>query len=93
MFLSDDRVMLENFHVLCDYGIPHSKIGKMYKEIKEIFEYDHGILALKLQAYETLGLSRPIVIKLISCCPSLLIGGVKSEFVKVLERKIEEIRD
>ncbi|GLT53072.1 hypothetical protein SLA2020_263680 [Shorea laevis] len=86
MFLSDDCVMLENFHVLCDYGIPRSKIGKMYTETTEVFKYDHGMLALKLQAYETLGLSRPTVVKLVSCCPSVLIGGVNSEFVKVLER-------
>lgn len=86
MFLSDNHVMLENFHALCDYGIPRSKIGKMYKEEDEIFGYDYGILALKLQAYENLGLSRPTVIKLVSCCPSLLIGGVNGEFVKVLER-------
>jgi hypothetical protein len=91
MFLSDDHVMLGNFHVLCNYGIPHSKMGKMYKEAKEIFGYDYGILALKLQAYEKLGLSKPTVIKLISCCPSLLIGGVNCEFVKVLER-LKELR-
>uniref|UniRef100_A0A2N9ISM1 Transcription termination factor MTEF18, mitochondrial-like n=1 Tax=Fagus sylvatica TaxID=28930 RepID=A0A2N9ISM1_FAGSY len=91
MFLSDDHVMLDNFHVLCNYGIPRSKMGKMYKEAKEIFGYDYGILALKLQAYEKLGLSKPTVIKLISCCPSLLIGGVNCEFVKVLER-LKELR-
>jgi hypothetical protein len=91
MFLSDDHVMLGNFHVLCNYGIPHSKMGKMYKEAKEIFGYDYGILALKLQAYEKLGLSKPTVIKLISCCPSLLIGGVNCEFVEVLER-LKELR-
>jgi hypothetical protein len=86
MFLSDDHVMLDNFHVLCNYGIPRSKMGKMYKEAKEIFGYDYWTLALKLQAYEKLGLSKPTVIKLISCCPSLLIGRVNCEFVKVLER-------
>lgn len=91
MYLSDDHVMLDNFHVLCGYGIPRSKIGKMYKEAKEIFGYDYGILALKLQAYENLGLSKSTVIKLISCCPSLLIGGVNCEFVKVLER-LKELR-
>ena len=91
MFLSDDHVMLDNFHVLCNYGIPRSKMGKMYKEAKEIFGYDYGILALKLQAYEKLGLSKPTVIKLIGCCPSLLIGGVNCEFVKVLER-LKELR-
>ncbi|KAM7270290.1 hypothetical protein ACFE04_029504 [Oxalis oulophora] len=73
-FLSDDSVMVDNFHVLCDYGIPRSKIGKMYKEAREIFGYEHGVLAVKLQAYENLGLSRTTVIKLVSCCPTLLIG-------------------
>ncbi|KAG6696534.1 transcription termination factor MTEF18, mitochondrial-like isoform X1 [Carya illinoinensis] len=86
MFLNDDHVMLDNFHALCDYGIPRTRVGKLYKEANEIFGYDYGILALRLQAYETLGLSKSIVIKLINCCPSLLIGGVNNEFVKVLER-------
>ncbi|KAL5840595.1 hypothetical protein ACOSQ3_013263 [Xanthoceras sorbifolium] len=90
MFLSDDHVMFENFHVLCGYGIPRSKIGRMYKEEREIFGYDYGVLALKLQAYEKLGLSKNTVIKLVSCCPSLLLGGVDSKFVKVLE-KLKEL--
>ncbi|EOY27493.1 Mitochondrial transcription termination factor family protein, putative [Theobroma cacao] len=86
MFLRDDSVMLDNFHVLCDYGIPRSKMGKMYKVAREIFGYDYGVLALKLQAYENLGLSKPTVIKLVSCCPSLLVGGVDAEFAGALER-------
>ncbi|XVE51701.1 hypothetical protein DITRI_Ditri02bG0062500 [Diplodiscus trichospermus] len=86
MFLRDDSVMLDNFHVLSDYGIPRIKIGKMYKEAREIFGYDHGLLALKLKAYENLGLSKPTVIKLVSCCPSLLVGDVDAEFSGVLER-------
>lgn len=86
MFLSDDHAMLENFHVLCDYGIPRGKIGKMYKEAKEIFGYGYGVLALKLRAYEILSLSKSTVIKLVSCCPSLLIGDVCSEFVRLLEK-------
>ncbi|XP_010092645.2 transcription termination factor MTEF18, mitochondrial [Morus notabilis] len=86
MFLSDNSSMLQNFHVLCDYGIPHSKIGRMYLEAKEIFGYDKGVMSLKLRAYEKLGLSRPTVIKLVSCYPLLLVGGVNSEFVKVLQK-------
>ncbi|XVF25363.1 hypothetical protein REPUB_Repub13aG0206400 [Reevesia pubescens] len=89
MFLSDDSVMLDNFHVLCDYGIPRSKMGKMYKETREIFGYDFGVLDLKIQAYENLDLSKPTVIKLVSCCPSLLVGsvtGVDAEFAGFLER-------
>ncbi|XP_012484771.1 transcription termination factor MTEF18, mitochondrial [Gossypium raimondii] len=85
MFLTDDSVMLENFRVLRDYGIPRIKMGNMYKESREIFEYDYGILASKLKAYENLGLSKAIVIKLVSCCPSLLVGGVDAEFAAVLE--------
>ncbi|MBA0767358.1 hypothetical protein Gotri_016250 [Gossypium trilobum] len=85
MFLTDDSVMLENFRVLRDYGIPRIKMGKMYKESREIFEYDYGILASKLKAYENLGLSKATVIKLVSCCPSLLVGGVDAEFAAVLE--------
>lgn len=86
MFLSDDHLLLENIHVLCDYGVPRSKMGKMYKEAREIFGYDYGLLTLKLQAYENLGLSQMAVIKLVSCCPSLLVGGVDSEFIKVLQK-------
>lgn len=85
MFLSDDPSLVENFHVLCDYGIPRIKIGRMFKEAKEIFGYDFGVMYSKLKAYENLGLSRPTVIKLVSFCPSLLIGGVNSEFVEVLQ--------
>ena len=88
MFLSDDPVMLENFHVLCSYGIPRSKIGTMYREAKEIFGYDYGVMFSKLQAYENLGLSRQTVVKLVSCCPLLLVGGVNTEFVEVLQKLI-----
>ncbi|KAL5577671.1 hypothetical protein UlMin_019370 [Ulmus minor] len=86
MYLSDDPLMLENYRVLCDYGIPRVKIGKMYKEGKEIFGYDFGVLSSKLVAYENLGLCRTSVIKLVSCCPLLLVGSVSHEFVEVLRR-------
>eukprot|EP00268_Persea_americana_P058214 TRINITY_DN7023_c0_g1_i4.p1 TRINITY_DN7023_c0_g1~~TRINITY_DN7023_c0_g1_i4.p1 ORF type:complete len:600 (-),score=86.75 TRINITY_DN7023_c0_g1_i4:663-2462(-) len=85
MFLSDDDMLLENFHVLCNFGVPYSKIGKMYKEAIEIFRYDHGVLSSKLHAYEALGLSKPMVIKFVTCCPMLLIGGVDGALIRVLE--------
>ncbi|KAJ4702578.1 putative Mitochondrial transcription termination factor family protein [Melia azedarach] len=90
IFLSDDEVMLDNFRVLCDYGIPRSKMGNMYKEVTEIFGYDYGVLDSKLRAYENLGLSKNTVIKLVNCCPLLLIGGVDGKFVKVLQ-KLKEL--
>ncbi|KAM7500353.1 hypothetical protein LguiA_024767 [Lonicera macranthoides] len=85
MFLGDDDVMLDNFHVLCYYGIPRSKIGGMYKEAKEIFGYEYGILVMRLRAYEDLGLSKPAVIRLVCCCPSLLVGSVNNDFIRILE--------
>ncbi|XP_057511844.1 transcription termination factor MTEF18, mitochondrial [Actinidia eriantha] len=86
MYLSDDQVMLDNFQLLCDYGVPRSKIGTIYKEANEIFRYDYGILASKLRTFEELGLSKPTIIKLVSCCPSLLVGGANKEFIGVLEK-------
>ncbi|ESQ39614.1 hypothetical protein EUTSA_v10000826mg [Eutrema salsugineum] len=84
--LSDDGVMFENFRVLSNYGIPRSKIGRVYKEAREIFGYEDGVLASKLEAHESLGLSKPIVIKLVICCPSLLVGEVDCEFVSVVNK-------
>ncbi|KAF4389736.1 hypothetical protein F8388_009869 [Cannabis sativa] len=86
MYLSDDPSMLENYHVLCDYGIPRIKIGNMYKKAKEIFGYDSGVMYSKLKGYENLGLKRHTVIKLVSSCPLLLIGSVDSDFVEVLRK-------
>ncbi|KAJ0965079.1 hypothetical protein J5N97_026217 [Dioscorea zingiberensis] len=37
MFLADDVTLLENYHALCNYGIAHGKIGKIYKEATEVF--------------------------------------------------------
>ncbi|KAG5252801.1 transcription termination factor MTEF [Salix suchowensis] len=85
MFLCDDGLLLQNYHVLCNYGIARSKIGKIYKEATEVFGYDYGVLALKLKAYEELGLSQSFMIKLVVCSPYLLIGEVNADFIKVLE--------
>lgn len=86
IFLGDDGLLLDNFHVLCGYGIPRTKIGKMYKEAKEIFGYEHGVLSLKLKAYEKLGLSKSTVIKLVTCCPSLMVGRIDHNFLTVLDK-------
>ncbi|WCJ28461.1 Mitochondrial transcription termination factor family protein [Euphorbia peplus] len=85
-FLSEDHLLLENFSVLCNYGIPRSKIGQIYLEAREIFSYETGSLYLKLVAYEKLGLSKATVIKVVTSCPSLLTGVVDKDFVDVLEK-------
>ncbi|KAK1563600.1 hypothetical protein Q3G72_029866 [Acer saccharum] len=84
MFLSDDELLLENYYVLCNYGIARSKIGKIYKQAMEVFRYDFGVLQSKLQAYEELGLNQFFISKVIVCSPHLLIGGVNAKFVEVL---------
>ncbi|WOL12043.1 transcription termination factor MTEF18, mitochondrial-like [Canna indica] len=86
MFLSEDEELIENYHVLCNYGIAREKIGKIYRETTEIFRYQYGVLGLKLRAYEELGLRKSTIIKVISSSPTLLIGGVNKDFVKVLEK-------
>ncbi|KAL0534660.1 hypothetical protein IC582_028951 [Cucumis melo] len=64
-FLSDDHLMLQNLHVLCNYGIPWSKMGKMYKEAREVFANDYGVLASKLRSYENLGLAKAKLLSLL----------------------------
>lgn len=86
IYLSDDDILLENYNVLCNYGVPRSKIGKMYKEGMEMFRYDLGVLSTRLQYYEKLGLSKPTIIKLVTCCPRLLVGDVDVNFLNVLEK-------
>ncbi|KAH7554295.1 hypothetical protein ACOSP7_028546 [Xanthoceras sorbifolium] len=85
MYLSDDDLLLKNYHVFCNYGIERNKIGKIYKGAMEVFRNDFGILLSKLQAYEELGLSQSFIRKVIVCSPHLLIGDANVEFVKVIE--------
>ncbi|KAK3227250.1 hypothetical protein Dsin_007112 [Dipteronia sinensis] len=85
MFLSDDNLLLNNYHVLCNYGIERNKIGKIFKEAMEVFQYDFGVLPSKLRAYEEIGFSQSFIGKFIVCSPQLLIGNVNVEFVKVIE--------
>ncbi|XP_044507897.1 transcription termination factor MTEF18, mitochondrial-like isoform X2 [Mangifera indica] len=85
MFLSDDELLLENYHVLRSYGIAQNNIGKIYKAAIEVFRNNYGVLSSKLQAYERLGLSKSVIRKFIVLVPCLLNGDVNEEFVKVLE--------
>lgn len=86
MFLSDCDWLLTNYLVLCNYGIEPCKIGKLYKDRREVFEQDHGALLAKIQAYENLGVSQSVIIKAILCSPCLLLGSINTEFIEVLER-------
>ncbi|KAK1412870.1 hypothetical protein QVD17_34450 [Tagetes erecta] len=81
MFLSDDSVLLENYHVLCQYGFAPKKIGKIYKEVKEVFRSNDGVLLSRLHDLEDKGLDQSIVVKLVGSCPSVLI---EDDVVKVV---------
>ncbi|GER43258.1 mitochondrial transcription termination factorfamily protein [Striga asiatica] len=85
-FLADDPALLDNFQTLSSYGVPRSKIGRMYKEANELFGYEYGLLESKLRAYENSGMHRSTVIKLVTCCPLLLVGNVNGAFVKVFDK-------
>ncbi|WCJ33984.1 Mitochondrial transcription termination factor family protein [Euphorbia peplus] len=85
MFLSDDDLLLENYHVFCNYGVPRNKIGKIYREAEEVFSYEYGVLALKLKAYEELGFEQDFMAKMVVCSPYLLIGDVNVNFVRSME--------
>uniref|UniRef100_A0A1J3E3L4 Transcription termination factor 3, mitochondrial n=1 Tax=Noccaea caerulescens TaxID=107243 RepID=A0A1J3E3L4_NOCCA len=85
LFLKEDAFLLENHHVLCYSGIDPKRIGKIFKEAREVFGYGTGVLASKIKAYEDLGFNRLLVSKLIVCSPSILIGDTNVELGKVLE--------
>ena len=84
MFLSDDETLLENYHVLCNYGVMRTKIGGIYRDAGEVFSFGDGVLASKLRAIEDLGFSKTTVIKLVTCCPAVLTRGPHAE-LKILK--------
>ncbi|KAK6149207.1 hypothetical protein DH2020_016732 [Rehmannia glutinosa] len=85
IFLNDDQLLLENYYVLCNYGIARNRIGKIYKEAKQVFRYEHGVLLSKLLSFQNLGLKQSLVAKIVASSPILLRGNVDQEFVEVLE--------
>jgi mTERF len=86
IYLSDDPILLENYHVLCNYGVPRSKIGRIYVESAEVFRHDEGVLMSKLRNYENNGLSRAAIVKLITCCPHILVGDLNIHVIRVYEK-------
>ncbi|KAL5704114.1 hypothetical protein ACHQM5_022587 [Ranunculus cassubicifolius] len=85
MFLKDDSLLLENYLSLCNYGIPRSRIGDFFRSALEIFGYEHGVLCSKLRAYEELGLTKSVVVKVVVSSPYLLIGNVNDDFVQIVD--------
>nr|GLL47466.1 transcription termination factor MTEF18, mitochondrial-like [Ipomoea trifida] len=86
MFLNDDKLLMENYHVLCNYGVARKEIGNIYKEAPEVFRYSSGLLKLKLQSFEEVGLHRVTVAKIVCLSPHLLTGNENKDFFTVLEK-------
>ncbi|XP_078153288.1 transcription termination factor MTEF18, mitochondrial-like isoform X1 [Carex rostrata] len=86
IYLSDDPLLLENYHVLWSYGVPRIKIGRIYLESAEVFRYNEEVLLYKLKNYENFGISRAAIVKLVTCCPNLLVGEVNLNILRVYEK-------
>ncbi|KAK6151265.1 hypothetical protein DH2020_013900 [Rehmannia glutinosa] len=70
MFLNDDQLLLDNYYVLCNYGVQRNMIGKIYIEASDVFRYGYGSL----------------VVKIIASSPYLLRGDVSHDFIEFLEK-------
>ncbi|MED6130412.1 hypothetical protein PIB30_000917 [Stylosanthes scabra] len=86
MFLHDDTLLMENYHTLCNYGVPRNKMGKIFKDTPQVFRYESGVLGSKFQSYEELGVAPSTLVKVISLSPMVLVGDVDFYLVKVLEK-------
>ncbi|KAL7134098.1 hypothetical protein ABFS83_11G004700 [Erythranthe nasuta] len=86
MFLNDDQLLLRNYYVLCNYGVPRNRIGRIYKEANEVFRYDYGIMQEKLLSLQSLGLKQSLVVKIVASSPYLLRGDANKEFLEFLEK-------
>ncbi|KAL0734831.1 hypothetical protein Bca4012_011041 [Brassica carinata] len=85
MFLNEDAFLLENYNTFWIYGIGLKQMGKIFKEAREVFGYETGVLAKKIKAFEDLGLSKSFVSRIIVCSPSVLAGDMNVEVAKALE--------
>lgn len=85
-FLDDDKLLLENYYVLCNYGIARNKIGKIYKEATEVFRHDCEILQTKLKSFEELGFEKSTVSNFVVSNPYLLLENIHRDFLIALEK-------
>lgn len=86
MFLNDDPLLMENYHVLSNYSVARNQIGKIYRVAPEVFRYGNEVLNSKLKSIENAGLDQNMVIKLIISSPNVLVGDVRKDLFKILEK-------
>ncbi|XP_058738334.1 transcription termination factor MTEF18, mitochondrial-like [Vicia villosa] len=93
IFLNDDPVMMENYHTLCNYGVPRSKMGKIFKQAPEVFRFENGVLGLKIKAYEKMGVSSSVLVNAVAVSPGILVGDVNVDFVEVVDMLKDIVAD
>ncbi|KAH1077848.1 hypothetical protein AAZX31_19G132500 [Glycine max] len=86
IYLNDDALLMENYHALCNYGVPRTKMGRLFKLTPQLFRYKPGVLISKLRDYEKLGVARRTLACVVASSPCILVGGVDVGFVKVVEK-------
>jgi hypothetical protein len=83
IYLNEDKFLLANVSTLRNSGFPSHVLGRLYKEHPELFSSSTAKLQMKLQFYEKLGVSKVSLIRIMTCCPSLLNDDVHIKFVTV----------
>ncbi|XP_020213756.1 transcription termination factor MTEF18, mitochondrial [Cajanus cajan] len=86
IYLNDDPLLMDNYQTLCNYGVPRTKMGKIFKLAPQVFRYGPRVLSSKLREYENLGVGPGTLAGVVACSPCVLVGGVDFEFVKVVEK-------
>ncbi|XP_074314674.1 transcription termination factor MTEF18, mitochondrial-like [Silene latifolia] len=86
MFLSDEVGLLDKYHVLCKYGIARVQMGKIYREAREVFRYDKGVLQSKLLGFEQVGMRKDFISRAVRFNLCILINGINEEFLELVSR-------
>ncbi|CAJ1909241.1 unnamed protein product [Sphenostylis stenocarpa] len=86
IYLNDDVLLMENHQALCNYGVPRTKMGRVFKLVPQVFRYEPGVLISRLREYENLGVSPKTLVNVVASSPCVLVRGVDLDFVKVVEK-------
>ncbi|TKY62550.1 Mitochodrial transcription termination factor-related [Spatholobus suberectus] len=86
IYLNDDVLLMENYHTLCNYGVPRTEMGKVFKLAPQVFRYKPGVLISKLRDYEKLGVGPSTLVSVVASSPCILVGDSDLDFVKVVEK-------
>lgn len=86
IYLNDDVLLMDNYHTLCNYGVPRTKMGNVFKLAPQVFRYQPGVLISKLRSYEDLGVTPNALATVVASSPCILVGDSDLDFVRVVEK-------